>query len=232
MSNVTIQKRGKYYQYKFETAKIDGKRKFSSKSGFRTKAEAEKEGIKAYNEYMNTGHDFTPSDMSYSDLLDYWLEKHCYINLKYQMMIEELRTNFLELEGAYSKDSTYWTEVNYKMGGIAGLNLLRTMQKYREKSKNESIYRTLYDNYTSDILCIIEDEILKQCEEYKIANKKYCDFLMENPRIEDFLDNGKIENITPKEVYKIFELMQIINEIDEIRFKEGVRLGIKEGNLS
>jgi len=26
--------------------------------------------------------------------------------------------------------------------------------------------------------------------------------------------------------------MQIINEIDEIRFKEGVRLGIKEGNLS
>lgn len=75
MSNVTIQKRGKYYQYKFETAKIDGKRKFSSKSGFRTKAEAEKEGIKAYNEYMNTGHDFTPSDMSYSDLLDYWLEK-------------------------------------------------------------------------------------------------------------------------------------------------------------
>ena len=83
MSNVTIQKRGKYYQYKFETAKIDGKRKFSSKSGFRTKAEAEKEGIKVYNEYMNTGHDFTPSDMSYSDLLDYWLEKHCYINLKY-----------------------------------------------------------------------------------------------------------------------------------------------------
>ena len=58
-------------------------RKFSSKSGFRTKAEAEKEGIKAYNEYMNTGHDFTPSDMSYSDLLDYWFEKHCYINLKY-----------------------------------------------------------------------------------------------------------------------------------------------------
>ena len=31
MSNVTIQKRGKYYQYKFETAKIDGKRKFASK---------------------------------------------------------------------------------------------------------------------------------------------------------------------------------------------------------
>ena len=49
MSNVTIQKRGKYYQYKFETAKIDGKRKFASKSGFRTKTEAEKEGIKSFS---------------------------------------------------------------------------------------------------------------------------------------------------------------------------------------
>ena len=40
MGNVTIQKRGKYYQYKFEVAKVDGKRKFINKSGFDTKDEA------------------------------------------------------------------------------------------------------------------------------------------------------------------------------------------------
>lgn len=40
MSNVTIQKRGKYYQYKFEVAKVDDKRKFINKSGFDTKDEA------------------------------------------------------------------------------------------------------------------------------------------------------------------------------------------------
>ncbi len=45
MSNVTIQKRGKFYQYKFEIAKVDGKRKFISKSGFKTKTEAEKQEI-------------------------------------------------------------------------------------------------------------------------------------------------------------------------------------------
>ena len=33
MSNVTIQKRGKFYQYKFEIARVDEKRKFLSKSG-------------------------------------------------------------------------------------------------------------------------------------------------------------------------------------------------------
>ncbi len=83
MSNVTIQKRGNFYQYKFEIAKVDGKRKFLSKSGFKTKSEAEKEGVIAYNDYLNTGNSFSASDMSYSDFLDYWLQNYCYINLKY-----------------------------------------------------------------------------------------------------------------------------------------------------
>ena len=59
MSNVTIQKRGNFYQYKFEIAKVDGKRKFLSKSGFKTKSEAEKEGVIAYNDYLNTGNSFS-----------------------------------------------------------------------------------------------------------------------------------------------------------------------------
>ena len=83
MSNVTIQKRGKFYQYKFEIAKVDGKRKFISKSGFKTKTEAEKEGILAYNDYLNTGSSFPVSDISYADFLDYWIENYCYVNLKY-----------------------------------------------------------------------------------------------------------------------------------------------------
>ena len=34
---VNIRKRGKVYQYQFEIAKVDGKRKYISKSGFKTK---------------------------------------------------------------------------------------------------------------------------------------------------------------------------------------------------
>lgn len=34
---ISIQKRGKVYQYRFETAKVNGKRKWISKSGFKTK---------------------------------------------------------------------------------------------------------------------------------------------------------------------------------------------------
>lgn len=80
---VNVRKRGKVFQYQFEIAPVDGVRKYINKSGFKTKAEAEKAGIIAYNEYTQTGHNFTPNKMSYSDYLDYWLKEHCQINLKY-----------------------------------------------------------------------------------------------------------------------------------------------------
>lgn len=83
MGKVNVIKRGNVYQYKFEIAPVDGKRKFKNKSGFLTKNEAMKEGIKAYTEYMNTGHAFTPNEISYSNYLDYWMKEHCEVNLKY-----------------------------------------------------------------------------------------------------------------------------------------------------
>lgn len=87
MANVSVQKRGKVYQYKFEIASIGGSRKFMNKSGFKTKPEAYKQGIIAYNEYMNLGHTQVPSNMSYSDYLDYWMKEYCEINLKYHTIM-------------------------------------------------------------------------------------------------------------------------------------------------
>ena len=80
---VNVRKRGNVYEYNFDVAKIEGKRKRISKSGFKTKAEALKQGMIAYNEYLNTGRKIKTNEMSYSDFLDYWLDNHCKINLKY-----------------------------------------------------------------------------------------------------------------------------------------------------
>lgn len=80
---VNVRKRGNVYEYNFDIAKIEGKRKRITKSGFKTKVEALKQGTIAYNEYLNTGRKFVSNEMSYSDFLDYWLDNHCKINLKY-----------------------------------------------------------------------------------------------------------------------------------------------------
>ena len=95
MGTVNVRKRGKTYQYYFEAAPINGKRKQICKSGFRTKVEAQEEGNIAYNEYLTTGLNFKESNISYSDYLDYWMQNYCKVNLRYNT-IQSYNTKILE----------------------------------------------------------------------------------------------------------------------------------------
>lgn len=79
---VNIRKRGKVYQYQFEIAKVEGKRKYITKSGFKTKNEAFADGMEAYNKYMN-GENSNESQMSYSNYLYYWMKEYFEVNYKY-----------------------------------------------------------------------------------------------------------------------------------------------------
>lgn len=79
---VNIRKRGNVYQYSFELAKVNGKRKQKSKSGFKTKKDAMEAGMIAYNNYFNTGLNTNDDKISYSDYLDLWLEDYNQ-NMKY-----------------------------------------------------------------------------------------------------------------------------------------------------
>ena len=73
MASVNVIKRGSSWQYRFEGAKVEGKRKQFSKSGFRTKKEALEAGTKALAEYNNGGVAFTPSEVSLADYLSFWV---------------------------------------------------------------------------------------------------------------------------------------------------------------
>ena len=75
MASINVTKRGSTWQYRFEGAKVDGKRKQFSKSGFRTKKEALEAGTKALAEYNNAGVHFQPSEISVADYLNYWIEE-------------------------------------------------------------------------------------------------------------------------------------------------------------
>lgn len=71
------------WEYRFQAASVDGKRKWISKGSFKTKKEAEIEGAKAQAEYHNAGLKFEPSNMSYADYLDYWFDNYVKSNCKY-----------------------------------------------------------------------------------------------------------------------------------------------------
>lgn len=82
MSEINVRKRGQKWQYQFEAAKIEGKRKQITKSGFNTKKEALEAGVKALAEYNNSGLHFEPSEISVSDYFDYWYKNYVVLELK------------------------------------------------------------------------------------------------------------------------------------------------------
>ena len=87
---VSVRKRGKVYEYQFETSSVDGTRKWISKSGFPTKKEALNQGALDYNEYYRIGRVHRNKEMSYSDFLDYWVDTYCNFNLKYSIIVSYL----------------------------------------------------------------------------------------------------------------------------------------------
>lgn len=64
MGQLRTRKRGSSWAYSFEGARVDGKRKTISKSGFRTKGDAVAAGTRAKAEYDRSGCIFEPSEIS------------------------------------------------------------------------------------------------------------------------------------------------------------------------
>lgn len=123
---VNIRKRGKVYQYQFEIAKVDGKRKYISKSGFKTKNEALMAGMKAYDEYINGGST-KDSQMSYADYLDYWMKEYFEINYKYSTA-KRYKETFKVLKEEIGK-----YKLSYITPFLLNQSLLKIAQKYKTK---------------------------------------------------------------------------------------------------
>ncbi len=70
------------YEYRFEIASENGKRKHCTKRGFATKAEAKRAGRQAQQLYEHTGQVLQSADLSFADYLDLWMENDCMVDLK------------------------------------------------------------------------------------------------------------------------------------------------------
>lgn len=82
MAKISTRKRGNTWEYSFEIAPVNGKRKRKSKGGFRTKKDALEAGTQAKAEYDNKGYIAEPKKMLFNDYLDYWFENEVKINTK------------------------------------------------------------------------------------------------------------------------------------------------------
>jgi integrase len=121
------------WEYRFEAAKVDGKRQSKSKSGFRTKKEAEAAGAKAMAEYNAAGLTFEPSEMSFADYLDYWFD------------------NYVKMSCRYRTQQAYRTIIDKHLKPALGSYRLRSLtpvmlQDYVNKKYTAGMKKTTLDN--------------------------------------------------------------------------------------
>lgn len=143
---INVRKRGDKWQYQFEAAKIDGKRKQITKSGFRTKKEALEAGAKALSEYNNSGTVFIESELSFNDFLNIWMKEYVHINLK-QTTIEnyskKINTIIKPALGKYKLKSltpgVIQTFINDKYKEGYSFNTLSVIKGIISKSMNYAV---------------------------------------------------------------------------------------------
>lgn len=188
MPSVRLEKRGDSWQYSFEGAKVDGRRRRISKSGFKTKSEASRAGNEALCLYLDTGKLIKPSRMSFNDLLDEWLSKYCTYNIN-----EESRKNYAKRIRIHIKPSLGM----YSLGAITPGVL------------QDFVYAKAAEGYSRNTMTVIKG-ILSGCLGYAVK----MDYIRYNPMHEVKLPsyrNSKIRSrtaphqyIPPDEIRDIF----------------------------
>ena len=193
MAKISVRKRGSGYEYRFAIAPVNGVRKWYQKSGFRTKAEAEKAGAEAMAEYNNAGAPAKPCNMSYSDYLDYWVDNYC-------------RKNNL----AYNTITTYETLIRLYIKPRIGMYRLAdinnaTIYSFINDLANERKYSKAY---YQNIL-----KVVKGSFRYAVN----LGFLKYNPSLEISVPKGDYKDQRVKHVYSQEDIDAILERFKNNR---------------
>ena len=154
MGEVTARKRGKKWEWRFEAAPINGKRNQPSKGGFSTKKEALEAGVLAKAEYDKSGITFKPSEMSYSDYLDKWIDDYGKFELDADTVISYKKLIRLHIKpelGKYKINTlvheTIQIFINKKFNEGFSRNTLSVMKSIINSSLNYAVFPLKYINF-------------------------------------------------------------------------------------
>lgn len=185
---VSVRKRGKVYEYRFEIATVEGTRKWISKSGFPTRQEAFKEGAKAYNDfYYNGTKTQLREKMSYADFLDYWIDTYASFNLHYSTTISYI--NIIK------------NHVKPRIGYYQLWQLdTRLLQEFINKIYVDYSFSK---NYMASILKVIKGSLKYACYTLNYINSNPAEHV-HAPRIEK-IQNDPAHIFTQEEFERILE---------------------------
>lgn len=211
MGEINYRKRGKKWEYRFEAAPVDGKRKQISKGGFTTKAECIIAAEEAKRRYNSPGKITAPKEISISDYLDYWFDHYCVMNTAYNTQLSYIGIIKNHLKPQF---------------GIYKLNALSTaaVQEYIYDLKKAGLSK-------NTIVGIIS--VLSGAYEYAIEPLHYLDAnpcdRVKYPKFESKSDKGHYY-ITPETFKNIIELFPD-KDYFRIPIIIGYRCGLRIGEV-
>lgn len=150
--------------------------------------------------------------------------------IKDENTMKELFEKINKFEGYALDEMCFWHKPYYKLGFIDGMRLKKEIRegKIIENTSNDSIILQNI-NEISDYFEEQKYRNLKKNKEYDKIRHKIEEIKNKYPRVREFLEDDKIEQLTKKEMKAILDITELQNDRAMYEADEMLKIGLREG---
>ncbi len=150
--------------------------------------------------------------------------------IKDENTMKELFEKINKFEGYALDEMCFWHKLYYKLGFIDGMRLKKEIRegKIIENTSNDSIILQNI-NEISDYFEEQKYRNLKKNKEYDKIRHKIEEIKNKYPRVREFFEDDKIEQLTKKEMKAILDITELQNDRAMYEADEMLKIGLREG---
>ena len=151
------------------------------------------------------------------------------LKLEDDTKIKQINDLIKDLENALFLEMDYWCRKYYKLGFCDAEMLKKETKTFSEKNRMKG--KSFYNECSDEFLEYVEEyrvTYLMKKPEYKELINQIRKLKTDNPKVENLVEDGKIEILNYKELEVIQKLLNLGSQLDSIEQKEIFRLGMRE----
>ena len=151
------------------------------------------------------------------------------LKLEDDTKIKQINDLIKDLENALFLEMDYWCRKYYKLGFCDADMLKKETKTFSEKNRMKG--KSFYNECLDEFLEYVEEyrvTYLMKKPEYKELINQVRKLKEDNPKVENLVEDGKIEILNYKELKVIQKLLSLGSRLDSIEQKEIFRLGMRE----
>ena len=151
------------------------------------------------------------------------------LKLEDDTKIKQINDLIKDLENALFLEMDYWCRKYYKLGFCDADMLKKETKTFSEKNRIKG--KSFYNECSDEFLEYVEEyriTYLMKKPEYKELINQIRKLKADNPKVENLVEDGKIEILNYKELEVIQKLLNLGSQLDSIEQKEIFRLGMRE----